>query len=150
MLSFAVCKISVISIWFLFLDWTDGPVSVLNYVPSYPTCLTRLRAFASYLPSLFYVPYVSFFFYVPYVPSVFYVPYVPSLFYFLYMPLFFYMPYVPSFFTCLTCLQFLSAFTFLSVSNFRRTLRAFTFFIKCGTTHNQSQQAGICKNEVKT
>ena len=26
MLSFAFCKISVTSIWFLFLDWTDGPV----------------------------------------------------------------------------------------------------------------------------
>ena len=26
MLRFAFCKISVTSIWFLFLDWTDGPV----------------------------------------------------------------------------------------------------------------------------
>ena len=36
--------------------------------------------------------------------------------------------------------------TFLSVPNFRR---AFTFFIKCGTTNNEPQQAGTSKNEVE-
>ena len=45
----------------------------------------------------------------------------------------------PYFFMYLTCLYFLHAllpFTFVSVSNFWRFLRASTFFIKCGTTQN--------------
>ena len=125
MLSFAACKISVISTWFLFLDWTDGPVSVLNYVPLLLN-----------LPSLFYVP--SFFFTCL------------QLFTFLTCLHFFTFLTCPYFFTCLAYLHFLRAFTFLRVSNFGSNLRAFTFFIKCGTTHNQLQQAGICKNEVKT
>lgn len=46
-----------------------------------------------------------------------------------------------------TFLRALRAFTLLSVSNFWRALCAFTFFMKCGTTHNQ--QAGISKNAVE-
>ena len=86
------------------------------------------------------------------------------------MPSFFSLPYVPSYFTCLMCFNiftclscpyllsalralraiiFLHAFTFLSVSNFRRGLCIITFHIKCETTHKQPQQAGISKNEVE-
>ena len=33
MLNFAFCKISVTSIWFLFLDWTDGVDAVGGSCP---------------------------------------------------------------------------------------------------------------------
>ena len=46
----------------------------------------------------------------------------------------------PHLFTCRACLSFLY---FLNVSNLGRTLCVFTSFIKCGTTHNQLQQARI-------
>ena len=77
-----------------------------------PTCL---RAFASYVLSSFYVPYVSYFFLLPYVPSLF---------------------------TCLTCLYFFTCLTFLRficfliflralrVLIFLCALRAFTFLYK--------------------
>ena len=44
---------------------------------------------------------------------------------------------------CLTCLQFFKCFQITF------TLCAITFFIKCGTTHNQLQHAGIGKNDDK-
>ena len=47
------------------------------------------------------------------------------------------------FFMCLTCLQFFKCFQITF------TLCAITFFIKCGTTHNQLQHAGISKNDDK-
>ena len=88
-------------------------------------------------------------------------------------PHLFFVLSVPSFFTCFTCLhcftcltcltcllmfthltclhvlRALRTFTFLSTSDFWRDLSAFTFFIKCGTTHNQPEPAGISKNEVE-
>ena len=112
MLSFAVCKISMISIWFLFLDWTDGPVRVLNYVPSCPTCLTRLRAFASYLPSLFYVL-------------------TCLLFFTCLMCLHFFTSLTgPYFFTCLTCLQFFTYLHFFKCFQFSTYLTRLHFFHK--------------------
>ena len=47
-------------------------------------------------------------------------------------------PYVPSFFTGLTCLHFFKCFQFLTW-----LMCLHFFYIKCGTTHNQRQQAGI-------
>ena len=43
----------------------------------------------------------------------------------------------------------LHAFSYLGVSSFWCALCAFTFFIKYGATHNQLQQVGINKSEVK-
>ena len=39
-------------------------------------------------------------------------------------------------------LPYIPAFTFLSVSNFDMLNVPLLFYIKCGTTHNQPQQAG--------
>ena len=134
--------------------------SVLNYVPrvlSCPTCLTCLRALrvhVLYVPAYLrdFTSYVPSFFYLPSVPSFFYVPYLSSFFKCLTCLSFFTCLTCPHIFKGLTCVHFLHAlrnFTFLSVSNFRRTLCAFNFFIKCGTTHNQPQQATISKNDVE-
>ena len=65
------------------------------FVHCVPTCLTCSCAFASFVPSFFYVPYVLSFFYMPsffYVSLFFDVPYVPSSFYVPYVLSFFYMP----------------------------------------------------------
>ena len=96
--------------------------SVLNNVPCAFIFLPTLRARSS--------------FYVPCVPSFFEVPYVL---------------YVPHLFRCLTCLHFsicLARLQFFKVfSSFDMPL---LFYTKCGTTHNQLQQAaGISKNEVQ-
>ena len=84
--------------------------------------LRASRAFTSYMPSFFYVSYVPSFFYVA---SFFYVPYVFSL---LYVPC---VPYLPPLFK-----------VFLS---FDVPYELSPFNIKCGTTHSQSQLAGINK-----
>ena len=119
--------------------------SVLNYVPCVPscptclgallvkvfyvlTCLTCLRAFV-----VFPLMYLSFFscltcphfFYAPYVPSLF-LRVLRSAFIFLHAlrVLIFYVSYLIHF------LSALYAFTVLSVSNFWRVLRTFTFLYK--------------------
>ena len=91
----------------------------MPYVPSF---LRVLRAF------IFWRSYVLFLFYMHYVSSSFYVHPVLSFFFFL---------------------RPLHAFSYLGVSSFWCALCAFTFFIKYGATHNQLQQVGINKSEVK-
>ena len=92
----------------------------MPYVPSF---LRVLRAF------IFWRSYVLFLFYMHYVSSSFYVHPVLSFFFFFLRPL--------------------HAFSYLGVSSFWCALCAFTFFIKYGATHNQLQQVGINKSEVK-
>ena len=85
----------------------------VHYVPYVPSCLCILRAF------LFYVPYVPSFFYVLYVPSFFTCLECLHFLYAIRAFIFFTCLTYPHIFTCLiTCLHFLRAFTFLSVSNF--------------------------------
>ena len=63
-----------------------------------------------------------------------------------------YVPDMASFLCALCALLFwrtLRAFSFLSVSYFWRAFMCLHFFIKCGTTQNQPQQAGINKNEAE-
>ena len=85
-------------------------------------------------------------FYVYYVPSYFDVP--TCFFFFICIT-------CPHPFTCIPCFHFfffllpLHAFSYFGVSSFWCALCAFTFFIKYGATHNQLQQVGINKSEVK-
>ena len=69
-----------------------------------------------------------------------------------------YVPDMASFLCALCALLFwrtlrafisLRAFSFLSVSYFWRAFMCLHFFIKCGTTQNQPQQAEINKNEAE-
>ena len=135
---------------------------MLNYVPRVslcPTCLTCLRALRVCVSYVLYAPASHFLRALRFL--IFLRALRAFIFYLSYVPLFFHVPYVPSFFTCLIyphfiralraliVLRALCASTFLSVSNFWRALYAFIFFIKCGTTHNQPQQAGISKKEVE-
>ena len=97
-------------------------LSYVPHVPSCPTCLTCLYAICVY---------------VPYVPAFLraFASYVPFLFY---VPPFFSVPYVPLFFTCHTCPHFLhisifyvpyvpSIFMYLPCPHFLHALRAFVF-----------------------
>ena len=153
------------------------PYLLTCFTCSLPYVLACLCAFASYVPSL--MPYVPSFFYVLYVPSLFYVPYVSSFFCVPYVPSFFYVLYVSSFFTWLSCLHFLRALrvfifylnyipsvfyvaymtSFLYVPYVPSLFKGFQifnmfyvplpFFIKCGATQNQLQQAGTSKNKAE-
>ena len=87
------------------------------------TSLSATLAFVLQVPFVpacfsFYVPYLSLFFLCPFRASIFYVPYVPS---------FSTRLTCPHLFPCLDFLCAFHTFTFLRVSNFWRTLCAFTF-----------------------
>ena len=137
-------------------------VLYLPYVPSFFTCLT--------CPHFFMCLKYFHFFYVPSVPSFFHLAYVPSFFLRALHAFIILRAYVSSFFTCLTCSHFylpyvtlfflrglhdfifaraLPAITFQVFPNFNVFNLPSPFFIKCGTTQNQPQQAGISKNEVE-
>ena len=119
--------------------WVISKKSVLNFVPRVPlcpTCFTCLRALRTHVP---YVPeYLSTF--ALCVPSFFTCLTCHNFFY---VPLFFTCLTCPNLLTCLTRLQFFMYFWFLT------SLMCLNFFIKCGTTQNQPQQAGISKNRVE-
>ena len=133
-----------------FLSFNVDSRSVINYVPCVPSCpiclralhafliyvlmcLTRLRAFMLLLLKCF--------------------PYFTSL---ACLQLFTCLTCI-HFFTCLTCIHFLACITclplftylaslflyFFKCFPFYTCLMCFHFFMKCGTTHNQPQQAGI-------
>ena len=87
------------------------------YLPDVLTCFTCLRAFASYVPSFFYVPCMPSF---SYVPSFIYVPYVSPLVMCL-TCLYFLL-----FFTCLTCLHFFKCLHFFCVPSFFASFLCFT------------------------
>ena len=135
----------------------------LAFMPYVPHGPVYLHVFASSVPYFFSVPYVPSFFYVHYLASFFYVLSCLHRFMCLTCPYFFMcitcLPVFTHltclhFFTCIRCLHFFylrasRVFTCLSASNFRCALCPFTFFIKCGTTNNQPQQARISKSEVE-
>ena len=124
--------------------------SVLNYVPSWTTCLTCLRALRVHLPYmptclLVFAPYVLSLFFMPYVPLFFYLRYVPSYFTYLTCLCFFSCLAFLVFFTCLTCLHFFKCFHF-----FVMPYVPWPFSIKCRTTLSQLRQPVISKNEIES
>ena len=142
-----------------FLSFNVDSRSVINYVPCLPSCpiclralhafvinmlmcLTRLRAFMPLLLTCF-----------PFFTSLA----CPHLFTcFTCLQLFTCLTCI-HFFMCLTCIHFLACITclplftypawlslyFFKYFPFCTCLMCFHFFMKCGTTHNQPQQAGI-------
>ena len=123
------------------------------HLPLLPMCLPFSRAFIflSVLHSFIFLRALrAFLSYVPYVRSFFYSCFgCPHFLRDLLAFIFLRALRARIFSWALRTFIFLRAFTFLSVSNFWRNLCAFTFFIKCGTTHNQPLQAEISKNEVE-
>ena len=136
-----------------------------------PLCLCLLRAFLNALRALIFLRALcaftflralrvfiflralrTFIFYVLYVSSfftwlsclhflralrvfIFYLNYIPSVFYVAYMTSFLYVPYVPS--------------LFKGFQIFKMFYVPLPFFIKCGATQNQLQQAGTSKNKAE-
>ena len=125
--------------------WLTCLLSWRTYVHYVLKHLTCLRAFVLLLLTCLAWLTCSYFFYVPYVRAViflralcvfvFYMSYVSSFFYVPYVPSSFYVPHEPSLF----CL----------FSIFGMPYVPSLFYVKCGTNHNQAQQAGINKNEVE-
>ena len=127
-----------------------------TYLSYVLTCYTCLRAFVSlllkclpFLRALRAFIFLSTFIFLRSLRVFIFSTCLTCLHFFYVLYVFFTCLTCPHLFTCLTWLLFLRVFTFLSVSNFWRTLCAFIFYIKCGTTHNQPKQIGISKNKVE-
>ena len=152
--------------------WTQYCISILWQKEVSLTECAKLRASRAFVPLfLTCLPYFTcltrlHFFCVPYVPSFFYLPYVSSFCTCLtclqFFPCLTCLPFFtcltcPHFFTCLMCLHFFNVpyvTSFFDVSYVPYVLSSFyvpyassLFYIKCGATHNQSQQAGKPKIE---